>query len=115
MSRGHKDRSGIPRKLRALGGVQVHKSLWKISERKVGEALSVLREKQVILLRRTRDVKRVKYARGVGVKDIGGLVVVAYDTSAEVIREKIANFFKNGPLYPFMSLGLCLLSDAHPI
>jgi len=92
-----KCRSILPRRLKALGCRQIHRSFWEVEEEKVDEALEVLEKNQPILLKRVREIKKPQFVKNKGISDLGSLVIVMYATPKEVKREKIKNFLRKAP------------------
>jgi len=77
--RNDKSRVFIPNELRALGCVQLHKSLWEIQKEKIEKVLQVLQKHEPILLRRTRELRKPEWNRKGKVTNIGSLSIVAYN------------------------------------
>jgi len=107
-SRESKDRSVLPRRLKALGCRRVRRSFWEVDGEKVNRVLKVLEKNQPILLKRVREIKKPRIVRNKGVSELGSLVIVMYATPKEAKREKIRNFLRNEPyirlcrsVYPF--------------
>lgn len=96
MSREDGNRTHIVRKLRSLRCVQIHRSLWKISENQIDHVLNILKGKQTILLRRTRTIKKAKYSKN-ELEELGSLVIIAYKIPDEASRKKVINFLKMAP------------------
>jgi len=96
-SRELKDRSLIPRRLRALGCTQVHKSLWEVEEEKANMVLRILHRNQPVLLKRIRELRKPRLLKEKGISEFGSLIVVLYGTPKKVKREKIRNFLKKAP------------------
>lgn len=96
-SEGFKNRSLIPRRLRALGCRQVCKSFWEVEEKKANKVLKVLHKNQPILLKRIREIRKPKFVKEKGVYELGSLVIIAYRTPKEVKRGKIKSFLKKAP------------------
>jgi len=97
MSREDKDRTYVTRKLRELGCVQIHRSLWESSESKIDNVLNALKGKPMILLRRTRTIKKARYLKGDGEEYLGSLSIIVYKISNGANREKVINFLKMAP------------------
>ena len=96
-SRKLKDRSLIPRRLRALGCTHVHKSFWKVEEEKANKVLKILYKNQPVLLKRIRETRKPRFVKAKGISDLGSLVIVTYEIPKEAKREKIRNFLKKAP------------------
>lgn len=96
-SRKLKDRSLIPRRLRALGCTHVHKSFWKVEEEKVNKVLRILYKNQPVLLKRIREIRKARFVKEKGISEFGSLVIVTYEIPKEAKREKIRNFLKKAP------------------
>jgi len=96
-SKGFKNRSLIPRRLRALGCRQVCKSFWEVEEEEANKVLNVLHENQPILLKRIREIRKPKFVKEEGVYELGSLVIITYRTPKEVKREKKKSFLKKAP------------------
>jgi len=77
--RNDKNRVVIPNELRALGCVQLHKSLWEVQGEKIKRVLQVLQKHEPILLRRTRELRKPEWNRKGKVTNIGSLSIVAYN------------------------------------
>lgn len=77
-SRNLKDRSAIPRMLRALGCIQLHRALWAVEEKNIREVLRMLREYQPILLRRQREITKPALDKKNKICDFGSLYLVAF-------------------------------------
>jgi len=95
--RESKDRSVLPRRLKALGCRRVHRSFWEVEEEKVNRVLKVLERNQPILLKRVREIRKPRFVRNKGVSELGSLVIVMYATPKEKKREKIKNFLRKAP------------------
>jgi len=96
-SRELKDRSLIPRRLRALGCTRVHKSFWEVEEEKANRVLTLLHKNRPVLLKRIREIRKPRFVKEKGISELGSLVIVAYESSREAKREKIRNFLKKAP------------------
>jgi CRISPR/Cas system-associated endoribonuclease Cas2 len=96
-SRKLKDRSLIPRRLRALGCTHVHKSFWKVEEEKANKVLKILYKNQPVLLKRIREIRKARFVKEKGISEFGSLVIVTYEIPKEAKREKIRNFLKKAP------------------
>ncbi|MDH5770724.1 MAG: hypothetical protein OEZ25_05505 [Candidatus Bathyarchaeota archaeon] len=92
-----KDRSLIPKRLRALGCVQIQKSFWKVEEENAGKALRGLQKNRPVLLRRIREIRKPRLTKEEGAYELGSLVVVMYKTTKEVKRGKIRGFLRKAP------------------
>lgn len=77
--RNDKNRVIIPKGLRALGCVQLHKSLWEVQREKIEKVLQVLQKHEPILLRRTRELRKPEWNRKGKVINVGSLSIVAYN------------------------------------
>lgn len=86
-SRNVKNRSAIPRMLRASGCIQLHRALWTVEEKNISEVLRILREHQPILLRRQREIAKPVWDEKNGICDFGSLYLVAFNVPKE--RRKI--------------------------
>ncbi len=95
--RESKDRSIIPKRLRALGCRPLHKSFWMIDENKVNKVLKVLEKNQPILLRRAREIRKPRFIEGRGISDLGSLIIVTYAHPKEAKREKVRNVLRGAP------------------
>jgi len=96
-SRDSKNRSILPRRLKASGCRQLHRSFWEVEEEKVNKVLKVLEKNQPILLKRVREIEKPQFVKNKGVPDLGSLVIVMYATPKVVKREKIKNFLRKAP------------------
>ncbi len=86
-SRNIKDRSAIPRVLRAMGCIQLHRALWAVEEENISEVLRMLREHQPILLRRQREITKPAWDKKNNICDFGSLYLVAFSVPKE--RRKV--------------------------
>jgi len=77
--RNNKNRGLIPKELRSLSCIQLHKSLWEVQEEKIKKVLQVLQEHEPILLKRGRDIRRPTWNRKGKITSVGSLSVVAYN------------------------------------
>ncbi|UCD72538.1 MAG: hypothetical protein JSW01_03535 [Candidatus Bathyarchaeota archaeon] len=96
-SRESKDRSLIPKRLSALGCKRLHRSFWKIDEKKTNRVIKVLEKNQPILLKRIRQIKKPRFADKKKISDLGSLIIVMYATPKEPKREKIRNYLRTAP------------------
>lgn len=96
-SRESKDRSVLPRRLKALGCRRMRRSFWEFDEKKVAGVLKVLERNQPILLKRAREITKPRFVRNKGVSELGSLVIVMYAAPKEAKREKIRNFLRKAP------------------
>jgi len=92
-----KDRSLLPKRLRALGCVQIRKSFWKVEEGNANRALKLLWKNRPVLLKRLREIREPGPMREKGHYELGSLVIVIYETTKEVKREKIRSFLRRAP------------------
>ncbi len=95
-----KDRSLIPRRLRALDCKQLGKSFWEIGEKeeKASKILKLLQKNYPVILKRERQIRKPHFVKEEdGVYDVGSLVIVAYRIPKEVKREKLRKFLKRAP------------------
>jgi len=92
-----KDRSLLPKRLRALGCVQIRKSFWKVEEGNANRSLKLLWKNRPVLLKRLREIREPGPMREKGVYELGSLVIVIYETTREVKREKIRSFLRKAP------------------
>jgi len=95
--RESKDRSILPRRLKALGCRQVHRSFWEVDEERVNRVLKVLERNQPMLLKRMREIRKPRLMRNKGVSELGSLIIVMYATPKEAKREKIKNYLRKAP------------------
>ena len=86
-SRNKKDRSAIPRMLRALGCIQLHRALWAVEEKNISEVLRMLGEHQLVLLRRQREITKPAWDKKNNICDFGSLYLVAFSVPKE--RRKV--------------------------
>lgn len=77
--RDNKDRSTIPKILRKFGCIQLHKSLWQVSEKNLKSIKSFLQKHQFIVLKRERELKPPILNEENKLIDLGSLVIVAFD------------------------------------
>ncbi len=96
-SRESKDRSVLPRRLKALGCRWVHRSFWEVDEEKVNRVFNVLERNQPILLKRVREIRKPRFVRNKGVSELGSLIIVMYATPKEAKRGKVKNFLRKAP------------------
>ena len=96
-SKAFKDRSLIPRRLRALGCTQVRRSFWEVKEEKANTTLRALRKNQPILLNRAREIRKPRFVKEKGVSELGSLIIIAYKVPKEVKRQKVKNFLEKAP------------------
>lgn len=92
-----KDRSLLPKRLRALGCVQIRKSFWKAEEGNANKALKLLWKNRPVLLKRLREIREPRPMREKGAYELGSLVIVIYETTKEVKRERIRSFLRKAP------------------
>jgi len=95
--RESKDRSVLPRRLKALDCRRVHRTFWEVDEEKVNRVLKVLEKNQPILLKRVREISKPRFMRNKGVSELGSLVIVMYATPKEAKREKTKIFLRKAP------------------
>lgn len=86
-SRNVTDRSSIPRMLRALGCIKLHRALWAVKEKNISEVLRMLREHQLIFLRRQREITKPVWSKKHNICDFGSLYLVAFNVPRE--RRKV--------------------------
>lgn len=96
-SKESKDRSVLPRRLKALGCRQLHRAFWEIDEENAHRVLKVLEKNQPTLLKRAREIKKPQSARDREISELGSLVIVMYTTPKKEKREKIRNLLKRAP------------------
>ena len=96
-SRESKDRSLLPKRLRALGCKRIHRSFWRIDENKINKVLKVLENNQPIILRRTREVRKPGFLGSKGMLDLGSLIVVMYAVPKGFNREKVQIILRSAP------------------
>jgi len=113
-SRESKDRSVLPRRLKALGCRRVRRSFWEFDEKKVTGVLKVLEKNQPILLKRAREITKPRFVRNKGVSELGSLVIVMYATPKEAKREKIKIFLRKAP-YIRLSRSVYAFSQKHSL
>lgn len=94
-----KDRSLIPRRLRALNCKQLGKSFWEIGDKesKASKVLKALQKNYPVLLKRERQIRKPHFVKEEDAYDVGSLVIVAYKMQKEAKREKIRKFLKKAP------------------
>jgi len=95
--REFKDRSVLPRRLKALGCRRVRRSFWEIDEEKINRVLKALEKNQPIILKRVRGIRKPRFVRNKGVSELGSLVIIMYATPKEEKREKIKNTLRKAP------------------
>jgi len=95
--RESKDRSVLPRRLKALGCRRVRRSFWEVDGEKVNSVLKVLERNRPIFLKRVREIRKSRFVRNKGISELGSLVIVMYATPKEAKREKIKNFLRKAP------------------
>ncbi len=113
-SRASKDRSVLPRRLKALGCRRVHRTFWEVDGEKVNRVLKVLEKNQPILLKRVREIRKPRFMRNKGVSELGSLVIVMYATPKEAKREKIKIFLRKAP-YIRLCRSVYAFSQKHPL
>jgi len=96
-SKDYKNRSLIPRRLRAIGCTQLGKSFWEIEEEKADRAFWLLQKNQPIFLKRIREIRKPRFLKEKDIYEPGSMVIVAYRTPKEAKRERIRNFLKRAP------------------
>ncbi|MEJ2126736.1 MAG: hypothetical protein P8X87_04895 [Candidatus Bathyarchaeota archaeon] len=92
-----KARSAIPRRLKNLGCLHLHKAFWKIDEKKIHEVLKVLKNNHPIIMKRLREIKNPNRAKKKAFSGLGSLVVVTFSLPKGANREKVTNFLRKAP------------------
>lgn len=96
-SKESRNRSVLPRRLKALGCKRLHRAFWEIDENKVHKVLKVLEKNQPILLKKVREVRKPRFVRNKGISKLGSLIIVMYAIPEEVKKEKIKRVLKRAP------------------
>lgn len=92
-----KDRSLIPKHLRALGCVPIRKSFWKVEEQNAKRVLRLLQKNRPVLLKRTREIRKPRLLKEEGVYELGSLIIVTYKTIKEEKRERMRSLLRKAP------------------
>lgn len=95
--RESKDRSLLPKRLQALRCERIHRSFWRVDEKRVNRVMKVLEKNQPILLRRIREVRKPGFLEDKGIPDLGSLIVVVYGAPKVPNREKVRTLLRSAP------------------
>jgi|GEM_PF-2032176 len=70
----------IIRKLSALGGIRLHYSFWKLPKSSLHYAFELVRDNEPIVLKRSRELVRLRVDKGRRLYELGSLMVIAYNS-----------------------------------
>ncbi len=107
-----KYRSQIVRRLRALGCRQIRRSFWEVDKTKIGSVIKILQDNFVVILKRTREVRKPYITPEGTFSELGSLVVVAYKIPEEAKKGKIKSLLKRAPCIR-LSRGVYAFAQRH--
>jgi hypothetical protein len=107
-----KNRSQITRLLRDAGCTRIHRAFWKVEENKIVTVTKILRKNQLTILRRKREIERPSYTNDGKLRDLGSLIIIAYQHSQKD-RMKIDAFVRRAPCIRIRR-GVYAFSQWHP-
>lgn len=95
-SKDYNNRGLIPKRLKALGCRCICKSFWEVDDEKVKSVLTVVRDNQPILIRRTRDLRKPKFDEKGRLIEFGSLIVAVHNPEKDE-KGKIRRLLRKTP------------------
>jgi hypothetical protein len=91
------NRMQVEERLKTLGARQIRGSFWAISRGDLSTARKILQKYSPILLRRTREVRKPSLTKEREQRELGSLIIIAYQATENMKREKVRNWLRRAP------------------
>jgi hypothetical protein len=91
------NRMQVEEQLKALGCRQIRGAFWVISKGSLSTAGKILQKYSPTLLRRTREVRKPRLMKEMEQKELGSLIIIAYEATEDMNKMKVRNWLRRSP------------------
>ena len=105
-------RMKVEEQLKALGCRRIHGAFWAISKGGLPTARKILQKYSPTLLKRTREIRKPIFLKEGKQKELGSLIIIAYQVSGDVEKVKVRNWLRRAPCLRLCS-SVCAFPQRH--